>query len=58
VTTSEGKQMAEFIEADGFFEISKSNINQTNDIFECAVTAVVSKQNTLLTILKKIFCID
>lgn len=56
VTTSEGKQLAELIGANGFFEISKSNINQLNAIFECAVTAVISNKNTLLTIFKKIFC--
>ncbi|XP_062586817.1 rho-related protein racD-like, partial [Saccostrea cucullata] len=56
VSSTEGRTLADSIGAKGFFEISKSDISQTNDIFECAVRAVISKKKTLFTILKKIFC--
>ncbi|XP_052701688.1 rho-related protein racD-like [Crassostrea angulata] len=56
VSSSEGKQLADSFGAKGFYEISRSNISQTNDIFECAVKAVVGEKRTLFTIFKKVFC--
>ena len=56
VSSAEGKQLADSIGAKGFFEISRSEVIQTNGIFECAVRAVIGEKKTLFTILKKLFC--